>query len=535
MGDGGNGSQVLSRLFLRMCRRNMRRSKAADSTGMDLTGSSLLMRSLILRRLLVREVLAADERNVGILLPPSCACVLVNAALALDRRVAVNLNYTLTSEVMNQFCLHPAGLRHVITSRRAMERFQLKLDAEMVYLEDLVAKVTLVDKLAAAIQARLVPVPILERRLRLTSVDPEDLLTIIFTSGATGEPKGVMLSHRNVAANIHSFDQVIQLRRTDVVVGILPIFHSFGYSTTMWTVLTLDPKGIYHFNPLEARQVGKLSRDHGGTMLIAAPTFLRAYLRRCEPEDFAKLEVVVAGAEQLPRDLADKFQERFGVRPVEGYGATELSPVVSCNVPPDRPVPGYGNREGTVGQPMPDIAAKVVDLETGEDLGPGRSGMLLVKGPNVMQGYLNEPQKTAEVMRGPWYVTGDIALIDDEGFIHITGRETRFSKIGGEMIPHIRVEAAIGQLLKLDPDEVRLAVTGVPHPTKGERLVVLHTGLDLPPERICRELGQAGLPPIWIPSPDSFKQVAEIPILGTGKLDLRRVKERARQEFPEAP
>jgi acyl-[acyl-carrier-protein]-phospholipid O-acyltransferase/long-chain-fatty-acid--[acyl-carrier-protein] ligase len=246
------------------------------------------------------------------------------------------------------------------------------------------------------------------------------------------------------------------------------------------------------------------------------------------------LEVVVAGAEKLPKELCDKFEQKFGVRPVEGYGTTELSPVVSCNVPPDRLVRNQqqGLREGTVGQPIPGVLAKIINLDTGEDLGAGKSGMLCVKGPNVMKGYLDMPEKTATVIREGWYETGDVAEIDEDGFIRITDRQSRFSKIGGEMVPHIRVEEAIVEALRLDPGELQAAVTSAPHPTKGERLVVLHTKLEGTPEEICHRLRQAGLPRLWIPSPDSFAEVDEIPVSGTGKLDLRRLKALALNKFP---
>ncbi len=261
---------------------------------------------------------------------------------------------------------------------------------------------------------------------------------------------------------------------------------------------------------------------------------MRSYIRRCEPEDFARLNLVITGAERLPPDVAEAFEKRFGVRPHEGYGTTELSPVVSANIPPSR-LPGefqVGHREGTVGQPMPGVAVKVVDLDTGADLGPDKSGMLLVKGPNVMRGYLGRPDLTAEVMRDGWYVTGDIAVIDDDGFIRITGRQSRFSKIGGEMVPHLRIEEALCEVLKPgEEDQVRLAVTAVPDARKGERIVVLHTGLSCPVDQLCRDLASTGLPPLWVPSPDSFCQVDAIPVLGTGKLDLKRVKELALEKF----
>ncbi|HUT12814.1 MAG TPA: AMP-binding protein [Thermoguttaceae bacterium] len=525
---------VLPRKFLRMCRANRRRTKIADSSQAELTGGGLLMRTLVLRRLLRREVLAADERHVGLLLPPTVAAVVANAAVSLDRRIAVNLNYTVSSDVMNA-CIGQCGIRHVLTSRRVMEKLDLEIDAELVYLEDFKGKVKVKDGLVALAQSRLMPVWLLERRLGLTKIDPDDVLTVIFTSGSTGMPKGVMLTHRNVGTNIEAFNSIIRLGRRDVLLGILPLFHSFGYTVTLWTALTLEPMVVYHYSPLEARAIGKLCRDHGATMLIATPTFLRSYLRRCQPEDFATMEVVLTGAERLPVELADAFENKFGVRPMEGYGTTELSPVVSVNVPPGRaPSTGeIGCREGTIGRPLPGISAKVVDLDTGEDVGAGESGMLLVSGPNVMKGYLDRPELTAEVIRDGWYVTGDVAEIDADGFIRITGRLSRFSKIGGEMVPHIRVEEEIARLLELDEEAgTSVVVTAVPDPKKGERLIVLHTGLSQSPEEICRGLSQRGLPPIWIPSPESFRRIDAIPILGTGKADLKQVKEAALREFP---
>ena len=215
----------------------------------------------------------------------------------------------------------------------------------------------------------------------------------------------------------------------------------------MWTVLSLDVKGVYHFNPLEARQVGKLCKQHGDDDHAGDSDVSRG--RTCggaRPTNFSRWTCVVTGAEKLPEDVADAFEARFGVRPVEGYGCTETSPLASVNMPPSRcpDAPHADRREGTVGRPMPGVSAKIPHLETGEELGPGQSGMLLIKGPNVMQGYLGRPDLTAEVIRDGWYVTGDVAMIDEDGFIKITGRESRFSKIGGEMVPHIQIEETLG-------------------------------------------------------------------------------------------
>ena len=519
----------LTRDFVRASKRKKFRSKAADSLGGDLTGGTLLMKSLILRRLLRREVLDADEQFVGLLLPPGTGPVVVNMALALDRRIAVNLNYTVSSEVLNA-CTQQCGIRRILTSRKVMEKMNFELDAEVVYLEDLRDKITLADKLAGLIGSYLMPAACLDRILKLHKIQSDDILTVIFTSGSTGVPKGVMLTHGNIGSNIEAIDQVVKLRNDDVVLGVLPFFHSFGFTVTLWTVMTTNTKGAYHFNPLDAKQVGKLSEKHGGTILLATPTFLRTYLRRCTPEQFAKLDVIVTGAEKLPLDLADGFEEKFGIRPVEGYGATELSPLASVNIPRSRSGANFqvDCKDGTVGRPVPGVVARVTDLDSGEELGTNEPGMLWIKGANVMKGYYGREDLTSETIVDGWYHTGDVALIDEDGFIQITGRMSRFSKIGGEMIPHIQIEETLNSLINSgEEDELMAAVTAVPDAKKGERLIVLHKALPKPVSELCQQLSQEGLPNLYIPNPDSFFEVDELPILGTGKLDLAAIKEKA--------
>ncbi|GIW94716.1 MAG: hypothetical protein KatS3mg110_2757 [Pirellulaceae bacterium] len=512
---------------LRVTRRRLFQRKVYDSTRAALSGGQLVMRALILRRLLRRTVLSPDERYVGILLPPAAAAVVVNLAVTLDKRIACNLNYSASSEVINT-CIAQAGIRHVLTSRRFMERMNFSLNAELVYLEDFRDRVTFTDKLWGAVAAYLAPTSLLVRWLGLHRVAADDLLTVIFTSGSTGTPKGVMLSHSNVAHNIGAVDQLIHLRKSDVVLGILPFFHSFGYTVTLWTVLCNDVAGAYHFSPLEAKQIGSLCKKHRGTILLATPTFLRGFIRRVDPDDFKTLDVVVAGAEKLPREVVDAFEQRFGVRPVEGYGTTELSPLVSVNIPPSRALSEIqtGLKEGSVGRPVPGVAVKIVHPETGQQLGCDQEGLLLVRGPNVMKGYLGRPDLTAEVLRDGWYVTGDMARIDEDGFIYITGRLSRFSKIGGEMVPHGLVEERINQLLGPTEDgSLRAVVTAVPDEKRGERLAVVHLPIERTPDEICRALMEMGLPNLYIPSPDSFVQVEELPILGSGKLDLKRLQQ----------
>jgi acyl-[acyl-carrier-protein]-phospholipid O-acyltransferase/long-chain-fatty-acid--[acyl-carrier-protein] ligase len=527
-----SGNPLLPAL-LQTCARQRWTAKIADSTGAKLTGGQVLLHTLVLRRLLRRGVWSADETHVGVLLPPSTASVTANLALAVDRRVSVNLNYTATAAILDK-CLAQANVRHVLTSRRFLDKLPLQLSTEFVFIEDLVSRITALDRLVSACQAYAVPWRMLLWLLGLTKVRGHDVLTVIFTSGSTGEPKGVALTHANVASNVDAAQQIVRIKSDDVLIGVLPFFHSFGYTITLWTVGTIRAQGVYHFNPLDARTVAKLCREYRGTVLIATPTFLRMYLRRCAPEDLQTLDIVMTGAERLPRDLADAFAEKFGLRPVEGYGATELAPLAAANSPPKRVPPSFQihEKDGTVGRPIPGVAAKVVDVTSGEELSANQEGMLWITGANVMKGYLGRDDLTAQAIRDGWYVTGDMARIDDDGFVEITGRVSRFSKIGGEMVPHIRVEEALNQLVGPNEDgSARIAVTAVSDSKKGERLIVVHTPLPRSPEDLCQALAQEGLPNLYIPSPDSFSPVDRLPVLGTGKLDLQALSELARQRF----
>jgi acyl-[acyl-carrier-protein]-phospholipid O-acyltransferase/long-chain-fatty-acid--[acyl-carrier-protein] ligase len=524
-------TMVLQRRLLRACRAAAGRLKVADSLGTRLTGRQLLLRILAARRVLER-VLDPDEKNVGVLLPPTAGAAVVNAALSLSGRVAVNLNYTATQSILDT-CIERAGLRHVISSPVFLKRVKLDVGSRMLDAGALKERLTAFDKAVAAAQAHATPLWLLERMLGLDRIRPDDVLTIIFTSGSTGDPKGVVLSVENVGSNVRAIDEMLHLSTADVALGVLPFFHSYGYTTTLWTPLTLEPAVVYHTNPLDAQEVGRLAREHHATILMATPTFLRTYVRRTAPEDFSTLEVVFGAAEKLTRDVTDAFEKRFGVRPWEAYGATELSPLVAANVPPSRHVPGrpVDAREGSVGRPIAGCRARITDRDGIHDLALGQEGLLWIAGPNVMQGYLDRADLTSKVVRDGWYCTGDVARLDEEGFITITGRESRFSKVGGEMVPHLSVEEALNAELGAADGELLAVVTAVPDAAKGERLVVFHLPFKRDRHDICRSLAHRGLPNLWIPSPDSFVEIDEIPVLGSGKLDLKRLSTMALERF----
>jgi acyl-[acyl-carrier-protein]-phospholipid O-acyltransferase/long-chain-fatty-acid--[acyl-carrier-protein] ligase len=331
-----------------------------------------------------------------------------------------------------------------------------------------------------------------------------------------------MLSHHNVISNIESVGQVINFTPRDRILGVLPLFHSFGFTVTMWLPLISGLGAVYHPNPMDAKTIGEIAEKYRATLLISTPTFFSAYTRRCSREQFATLRYAIAGAEKLRSQIAKAFKEKFGLELLEGYGCTELAPVVAVNIPDvvDGTERQIGNKPGTVGRPIPGVAVKIVDVSSEQPLPCGGEGLLLVKGENRMMGYLGQPELTAQVMRGDWYITGDIASIDDDGFIRITDRVSRFSKIGGEMVPHVKIEDVINEIL----GNLASAVTAIPDEQRGEKLVAYYTENGITREQLWEKLQQSDLPKLWIPKREDIHQIPSIPLLGSGKVDLKTVR-----------
>jgi len=513
--------------LLRTARRHPRRFAMADAQTRKLSFGSALVRSLFLAGRL--RAAWQGQSMVGLLLPPSVPGALANFAALFAGRVPVNLNYTVSAPVLAS-CCRQCGLTSVLTSRLVLEKLKLTLPAEVsvLLLEDLAAAPRWTERLVALARAFLLPTAFVSRSLgqaRRTTLD--DVATVIFSSGSTGAPKGVLLSHYNVGSNIEQLEQVFGLDRSDRVLGILPFFHSFGFTATLCLPAVLGAGVAYHTNPLDTKAIAPLVSDYSLTFMLATPTFLQFYLRSCPAEAFGSLRLVMTGAEKLPERLAGAFEERFGIRPLEGYGCTECAPVVAVNCPDYRAagLRQVGAKRGKIGHPLPGVCVRLVDPDSEAPVPVGQAGLLLVRGPNVMQGYLGLPDKTAEVLRNGWYVTGDIAALDEDGFLQITDRLSRFSKIAGEMVPHIKVEERLHELAGVT--EQTFVVAGLPDPKKGERLVVLHR---LPPAALapCLEkLSACDLPNLWKPRPDQFFFVENFLYLGTGKLDLRQIRELA--------
>lgn len=343
------------------------------------------------------------------------------------------------------------------------------------------------------------------------------------------------MSHHNIISNLEAFQSIIQFQAGDRMCGVLPFFHSFGFTCTLWCPALKGFEVFYHPNPVDGGKIAEIVRENKLTILLATPTFLLAYIRRAAKEDFAPLRYVIVGAEKLKKKIADSFEEKFGLRPYEGYGATELSPVISLCIP-DVEIDGYrqaGASEGSVGHPLPGVAVRVVAHDTGRVLPYGERGILMVKGPNVMTGYLEDPEKTAEVLKDGWYDTNDVVSLDDRGFIHIHDRISRYSKIGGEMVPHIAIEDAISRALGTINQCVY--VTSAPDEKKGEQIVVFFTAEAGDADKLYHVVQVSDLPNLWKPRKDNMLQIEKIPVLGSGKTDLKRLKDLARMFVENRP
>ena len=518
--------QPLHVQFWRAARRNCWRRCMADSTGVTLRWGGALVGALALSRWMRKR--AAGQNMIGMMLPASVGAALINAAALIAGKVPVNLNFT-SSHASLDAAMKKCDLKTVFTTRALLKKAGLGERVEYVFLEDVIGSVPRRSKILSFILAALTPAFLAERWL-MKRGRMDDLATVMFTSGSTGEPKGVMLSHHNVVSNIEAMAEILQFGPADTIMGVLPPFHSFGFTTTLWIPLTQGVRAVFHPNPLDAKGVGRMVEKHGATLIMGTPSFYALYTRGCKPEQFRSLRLAIAGGQKLLPAAAEAFRQRFGLPLSEGYGCTELSPVVAVNIPDVRRgnVFQAGTCEGSVGRPLPGVAVRIADRETLAPVAGDADGIILIKGPNVMQGYLDAPDATADVIRDGWYVTADIGAVDDDGFIHIHDRASRFSKIGGEMVPHAALEDAL--LRAAEGDERRFVVVALPDVTRGERLAVLYSGPELDASSLLRTAAESGMPNLWLPAARDVFRVDALPLLASGKTDLvtaRRLVEEA--------
>jgi acyl-[acyl-carrier-protein]-phospholipid O-acyltransferase/long-chain-fatty-acid--[acyl-carrier-protein] ligase len=477
---------------------------------------SLFSRAFILAELLEMECI--DQRRVGLLLPNTAAALIGLLALHLRGRIPVVLNFTAGSHELISAC-RTAEVRTVCTSRAFMDAANLHLQiaalseqVHVLFLEDLRPRATLPVKLRGLARALI---PTWTFRRWAGPVQADDPAVILFTSGSEREPKGVVLTHRNLLANVAQARAVLDIMPSDVILNALPMFHAFGLTTATLTPLLLGTRVILYPSPLHYHIIPELSYERHATVLFGTNTFLMGYGRHADPYDFFSIRLVIMGAEPLRDETRRLWAEKFGIRISEGYGLTEASPVLATNS-------RRHHRSGTVGKLVPGIEH---DLEPVAGIAEG--GLLWVKGANVMAGYLL-PEQPGRLIpprteRGPgWHNTGDIVQIDADGFVTILGRAKRFAKLSGEMISLAMVE----QLAATCWPEEQHAALNLPDPVRGEQIVLLTTRRDADRQELIAAAHWAGLSELYLPR--RVLTVREIPLLGSGKPDypgIRRLAE----------
>ncbi len=488
---------------------------------------SLMMRSILISRYL-RTVCAPDEKYIGMMLPNSVTAFCVIQGILMADRTPAIMNFTASKEA-NDHAMKLAGIKHIITSKAFIEKARIERRDEMVFLEDAVPEIGKLSRriIWGAAALFLTHSELMRMVAPASWNDVNKEAVLIFSSGSTGIPKGIMLTHHNITADVHAVATLIAWSKKDKILGNLPIFHSFGLTVCMWMPVINGGTTVFIANPLDGVLATRTLREQKITLLVATPGFLSVYMRRGAPEDFASVRLTISGAEKLRDDIADRFKAMTNLTIAEGYGCTELSPVVSLNVANSRLELGVSvAARGSIGTPLPGVCVKIVDPSTFALLGENTDGLLLVKGAIVMKGYLNEPEKTAEVIRDGWYVTGDIAKMDRNGFITITGRLSRFSKIAGEMVPHELVEREINNILQ--PEDRLVAICGALDARRGEKLMVFYTDRGrLAPELLVKRLRERQIPNLWIPKIENFIYIESLPLLGSGKLDFAALKKLA--------
>lgn len=476
---------------------------------------------LVMASALAKRLKKETCERIGIAIPNSGTGMIANIAVVLANKIPVNMNFSLSSEI-NQHCIQLSGTRCILTVSKMREKFS-DFPWENAIDIDTLLKSYKANKLLCLKYAFIHSLPknISKYLLNIPQYATNEELALLFTSGSSGKPKGVMLSHDNIRSNIKGISQIHEFPEHSKILANLPLFHSFGFTVTMWFSIINNIKIVTVPSPLEINKTLLAIEKESVTVLLGTPTFLRGYLKKGSSRKFNSLEYVIAGAEKSKLEFISHWENIASCVYLEGYGLTEASPVISINSPK------FKVKHGSAGRLLPEIFVKTISPETGEPLNRLDTGLLCFRGPNIFGGYLNDREKTQEVLKDGWLITGDIGRIDEGGYLHIEGRLSRFSKIGGEMIPHETIEHEIINLMNWnEEDDIKVAVTGIPHEGKGEQLVVI-TSIPISLEHISKSLSEK-FGNLW--TPKIHKLVNKIPVLASGKLDLVAISEIANED-----
>ena len=472
------------------------------STGRDVTYSRALIATLILSSKFQKY----DKGFIGIMIPTSAGCALASAGALMSGRIPVMINYSTGAEVNAKYAQKKCGFKTIITSKALLEKINCPVIEGMVLIEDIMDSVSTGDKLKAALKSKLPTAMILNMIHRGNEDDPA---VILFTSGSEKDPKAVPLSHRNIVANIKNFSDYTGINESDILLANLVFFHVFGLTVNLWVALYHGMTMVTYANPLDFQTISKIARDEKPTIMVGTPSFFWGYLQKSDPGDFKTLRLMVAGADKCPDALREGYLKKHGVILLEGYGATETSPVISVNIP-------EFNRPGSTGKVIPNVQVRIENFETGEECKTGEVGKIVVKGDSVMKGYFEDPELTAEVLTDGWYNTGDMGFFDEDDYLWHAGRFKRFTKVGGEMVSLVKVENVLEKYL---PEGVGCCVVEVSDEKKGSYIVAT-VSQEVNKTEILRNM-MKDLPMIALPR--QFVVIEQLPMMGTGKIDFRKV------------
>jgi acyl-[acyl-carrier-protein]-phospholipid O-acyltransferase/long-chain-fatty-acid--[acyl-carrier-protein] ligase len=512
--------------------KNAKKSKTAFAVA-DIEGIEISHKKFLTGVLLFSQKIKvySPEQNVGLLLPSSGGGAIASIAILSLGKTLVNLNFTAGKKALSS-AAKQAEVKHIYTSRKFLDKmlergmdFETYFpDSKLLMLEDIREEISTLSRISTLLKAILLPTSMIQKSY-FKDVSMNDTAAILFSSGSEGSPKGVELSHSNIAANAKQAAIELGAVESDVIMSTLPTFHAFGFAITTLMPLSEGIPIVCHADPKDVTTIASGIKKYSGTILVGTPTFLRMYTvsKKVTSESMQSLRLVVAGAEKLRSDVRDGFEAKFKMPVYEGYGTTETSPGASVNLPDIESPYKLRNRPGTVGKAFSGTEFKIVDPDSIEPLPTGEDGLILIGGPQIMKGYLKMPEKTAEVIElidgYRWYRTGDKGHLDEDGFLTIVDRYSRFAKIGGEMISLTTVEEEI--LDACNEKDLEIAATCLPDQRKGEKIVLL-ANKNLDKNQLKRLLSDAKVNPLYHPA--QVLIVEEIPKLGSGKTDFGATK-----------
>ena len=494
---------LLHQQFVKMAKKHANKLAVIDkTTGKTITYSRALIGALIL----CSKFKKYDKGFIGIMIPTSAGCALANVGALMSGRIPVMINYSTGAESNARYAQKKCRFNTIVTSKALLEKIGCPVIEGMVLIEDIMESVSAGDKLIAALKTKL-PLNMILNNIH--KGDENDSAAILFTSGSEKDPKAVQLTHRNLSSNIENFGAYIKITDSDVMLANLVFFHVFGLTVNLWVSFYYGMTMITYANPLDFQTVSNIAREEKPTVMVGTPSFFWGYLHKSEPGDFKTLRLMVAGADKCPDALREGYMKKHGVTLLEGYGATETSPVISVN--------SYEfNRPGSTGKVIPNVKVRIENFETGEDSKTGEVGKILVKGDSVMKGYYDDPELTVDAMVDGWYNTGDMGYFDEDGYLWHAGRFKRFAKVGGEMVSLVKVENTLEKFL---PMGVSCCVVEVSDEKKGASIIAT-VSIEVNKAEMLKKMGNE-LPNIALPK--HFIVIEELPMMGTGKIDFRNV------------